>query len=97
MSLCSYSSESHSGSFLVIDNSFINNYLPSAPECCVKVYLYGLYLCSTPSAIENSLDNLMHTLNMNASEVRDAFEYWQGEGLVQILENTSMLHNRIVK
>lgn len=89
MSLCSYSSETHSGSFLVIENTFINNYLPIAPESCVKVYLYGLYLCSTPSSIENSLDNLMHTLSMSASEVRDAFEYWQGEGLVQILENTS--------
>lgn len=89
MSLCSYSSETHSGSFLVIENSFINDYLPSAPEFCIKVYLYGLYLCTTPNSIENSLDSLMHTLSMSAGEIRDAFEYWQGEGLVQILENTS--------
>lgn len=89
MSLCTYSSETHSGSFLVIENTFINNYLPSAPEFCIKVYLYGLYLCSTPSSIENTIDNMMHTLSMSASEIRDAFEYWQGEGLVQILDNTS--------
>lgn len=89
MSLCTYSSETHSGSFMVIENSFINDYLPSAPEFCVKVYLYGLYLCTNPSSIENSIDNLMHTLSMTAGEVKDAFEYWQGEGLVQIIENTS--------
>ena len=89
MSLCTYSSETHSGSFMVIENSFINDYLPSAPEFCVKVYLYGLYLCTNPSSIENTIDNLMHTLSMTAGEVRDAFEYWQGEGLVQIIENTS--------
>ena len=89
MGLCSYSSETHSGSFLVIENTFINTYLPTAPDFCVKVYLYGLYLCSTPSSIENSLANMMHTLNLSASEIKDAFEYWQAEGLVEILENSN--------
>lgn len=89
MSLCSYSSDTHYGSFLVIENTFINDYLPSAPEFCVKVYLYGLYLCSTPNSIENTVDNMMHILGMTAGEIRDAYEYWQGEGLVQILENTT--------
>ena len=87
MALCTYSSDTHSGSFLVIDNNFINEYLPLAPPQCVKVYIYGLYLCSNPSAIENSIESFSHILSMDISEIRDAFEYWQGEGLVQILDN----------
>lgn len=89
MSLCSYSSDSHSGSFLVIESAFINDYLPQAPDSCIKVYLYGLHLCSSPSSSLNSIENMMHTLSMTAGDIKDAFLYWQGEGLVQILENTS--------
>lgn len=89
MSLCSYSSDTHSGSFMVIESAFINDYLPQAPDTCVKVYLYGLHLCSSPTSSLNSLENLMHTLSLTAGEVKDAFLYWQGEGLVQLLENTS--------
>lgn len=87
MSLCSYSSDTHSGSFLVIENTFINEYLPLAPASCVKVYLYGLYLCTNPNSIENTLSNICHILNMDAGEIKDSFEYWQAEGLVQILES----------
>lgn len=89
MSLCSYSSDTHSGSFLVIENAFINDYLPQAPDSCVKVYLYGLHLCSSPSSSLNSIENLTHTLSMSAGEIKDAFLYWQGEGLVQLIENSS--------
>lgn len=89
MSLCSYSSDTHSGSFMVIESAFINDYLPQAPDACVKVYLYGLHLCTSPNSSLNSLENLMHTLSLTAGEVKDAFLYWQGEGLVQLLENTS--------
>ena len=89
MSLCSYSSDTHSGSFLVIETAFINDYLPQAPDSCLKVYLYGLHLCTSPSSSLNSLENMMHTLSLSAGEIKDAFLYWQGEGLVQILENTS--------
>ena len=86
MSLCSYSSDTHSGSFLVIENTFINEYLPLAPASCIKVYLYGLYLCNNPNSLQNTLQNICHVLNMEAGEVKDSFEYWQAEGLVQILE-----------
>lgn len=86
MSLCSYSSDTHSGSFIVIENSFINEYLPLAPDFCVKVYFYGLYLCTNPSSLQNTLQNICHVLNMDAGEVKDAFEYWQAEGLVQLIE-----------
>ncbi len=87
MGLCSYSSDTHSGSFLIVENSFINEYLPIAPPTCVKVYLYGLYLCNNSSSLENSVSNMCHVLGMEASEIKDAFDYWQAEGLIQVLEN----------
>lgn len=89
MSLCEFSSDTHTSSFMVIETAFINDYLPLAPDSCVKVYLYGLHLCSSPNSSLNSIENIMHTLSMTAGEVKDAFLYWQGEGLVQIIENTS--------
>ena len=89
MSFCSYSSQTHSGSFLVIENTFINDYLPYAPDTCVKVYLYGLSLCTNPNSVENSVENICHVLNLTIKEVKDIFEYWQGEGLVQLLESGS--------
>lgn len=89
MSFCSYSASTHSGSFLVIENTFINEYLPYAPDMCVKVYLYGLSMCTNPNSIENSVENICHVLNISVKELKDLFEYWQGEGLVQILENGS--------
>ena len=89
MSFCSYSSQTHSGSFLVIENTFINDYLPYAPDACVKVYLYGLSLCTNPNSVENSVENICHVLNLTIKEVKDIFEYWQGEGLVQLLESGS--------
>lgn len=87
MSFCSYSSSTHSGTFIVLENTFINDYLPYAPDLCVKVYLYGLSLCNNVNSIENSVENICHTLNISASELKDVFSYWQGEGLVQIVEN----------
>ena len=89
MSFCSYSSSTHSGSFLVIENTFIKEYLPYAPDMCVKVYLYGLSMCNNQGSVENSVENFCHVLNITVKELKDIFEYWQGEGLVQILENGS--------
>lgn len=87
MAICSYSSDTHSGSFIVLENTFINEYLPTAPAQCVKVYLYGLYLCANPSSYENTLSCICHTLEMTTTEVRDCFEYWQGEGLVLLVDS----------
>lgn len=87
MSFCSYSSSTHSGTFIVLENTFINDYLPYAPDLCVKVYLYGLSLCNNVNSIENSFENICHVLNISAVELKDIFDYWQGEGLVQIIEN----------
>ena len=42
MAFCEFSSEVVSSNAITVDNIFITEFLPSAPEKCVKVYLYGL-------------------------------------------------------
>ena len=53
MSFCKFSSDYLMESFTLVDNLFMNEYLPYAEEGYIKVYLYGLYLCTNPSGRDN--------------------------------------------
>lgn len=90
MALCSFSSELVMDNYTIIDNIFINDYLPSAPEYCVKVYLYGLSLCSNPKSADNALDSMAKVLHLTEQELQDAFLYWQNAGLVQMIEKNPL-------
>lgn len=85
MAFCKFGSEFIANNKTEIDNIFINDYLPSAPEMCVKVYLYGLYLCSNGETIDNTLSSFAKHLNMSEDDVETSFYYWQEQGLVQVL------------
>ena len=85
MAFCKFGSEFVANNKTEIDNIFINDYLPSAPEMCVKVYLYGLYLCSSGEILDNTLSAFAKHLNMSEDDVETAFYYWQEQGLVQVL------------
>lgn len=67
----------------VIDNEFISNYLPYAPENSVKIYLYGL-LTGT-QATGGTLENMALDLGIDAREITGSFEYWQDLGIVRII------------
>lgn len=84
MAFCKLSNESTKSSKTIIDNKFFEHFLPYAPESCIKVYLLGLYRCTTPNT-ENTLDNFAKTLNMTEEDVESCFLYWQEQGLVTIL------------
>lgn len=86
MSFCKYSTEYVASSQTEVDNIFINDYLPFAPSEFVKVYLYGLYMCKSSASFDNSLENFAKRLNMSEEEIEKAFEYWQEQGLVQVLK-----------
>ena len=86
MSFCRFSSAFIMDNTTSIDNAFFNEYLPYAPDSCVKVYLYGLYQCSHSSSTDNTLEHFSKVLNLPIEDVESAFYYWQQEGLVQILE-----------
>lgn len=85
MAFCKYGSEFIANNKTEIDNIFINDYLPFAPEMCVKVYLYGLYLCASGETIDNNLSSFAKHLNMSEDDVETSFYYWQEQGLVQVL------------
>lgn len=85
MAFCKFGSEFIANNKTEIDNIFINDYMPSAPEMCVKVYLYGLYLCGNGASLDNNLSSFAKHLDMTEDDVETAFYYWQEQGLVQVL------------
>ncbi len=85
MALCAYSSKLALDSYTVIDNNFLNEFLPNATGEDVKVYLFGLTLCSNPDSEDNTLETLAKVLSMTETQVKKSFEYWQEMGIVQIV------------
>ena len=85
MALCSFSSTLAMDSNTIIDNTFINEFLPTAPENAVKVYIYGLALCSSPCRDDNSLDSMSTALSLSPDQILEAYTHWQNLGLVQIV------------
>ncbi len=85
MALCSFSSKLSEDGYTVIENSFFSEFLPQATGDDVKVYLYGLSLCASPSSNENNLDTIAKVLSITEEQAIKAFEYWQEMGLVQIV------------
>ena len=77
-------------SYTVIDNTFLNEFLPLASGDDVKVYLYGLSLCGNPNAEDNTLDTMTKVLSLSEDEVINAFSYWQELGLVQIVSTNPL-------
>ena len=84
MALCKFSAEYISKKTTSIDNVFLKDFMPNAPENCVKVYLFGLLKCQSDSD-ENSIEGFSRVLNLSEDEILGAFSYWEELNLVQIL------------
>ncbi|MEN6418306.1 MAG: DnaD domain protein [Clostridiaceae bacterium] len=67
--------------FTPVDNRFILDFLPHASDVCIRVYLYGLMLCSMGSTSEADLGD---ALGLSETAVKEADVYWQNQGLVHI-------------
>lgn len=67
--------------FTPVDNRFILDHLPNANELCIRVYLFGLMLCSAGAEAETSLSD---ALGLTEPEITAAYTYWQRQGLVRI-------------
>lgn len=70
----------------VVDNKFILNYLPDAPDKCVAVYLLGLTLSDSEGA-DNSLEAIAQKLSITPDDVMAAYQYWDELGLVAIVND----------
>ncbi len=85
MSFCKFSQSYQTKNQTLIDNLFITDFLPKAPDLCVKAYLLGLYKCSSADEQENTLEFFAKTLNVCEDDVVSLFKYWEDLGLVQVL------------
>lgn len=82
MAFCRFSNGYLSYGFTSLDNSFITKYMPFAKDEYVKAYIYGLFLCS--NNVSSSLENFSEETDLPIDTVKEAFEYWQEQGLVAI-------------
>lgn len=85
MSFCKFSPSFTSSNKTAIDNVFIEEFLPKAPDLCVKVYIMGLNKCQNADDSENTLKYFADKLKICEDDVVSIFHYWQDEGLVQVL------------
>lgn len=90
MGFCSFSTTLRNSSSTIIDNEFINEFLPGAPDGAVKVYLYGLFLCSNPQSDENDISTMSTTLSLSVDQIFEYYSYWQEVGLVQVINKTPL-------
>ena len=83
MAFCEFSSEIVSSGTTAVDNIFLSDFLPTTNAEYTKVYLYGLYKCS--SSRDNTLDGFAKALQMSKEDVLSVFYYWQELGLVNVI------------
>ncbi len=77
----SFSGDFSKNSFTTVENAFISQYLPVSSGNAVKVYLFGLYLCSK-SDNDYTLTSIAEALELTEEQVKDAFSYWEELGLI---------------
>lgn len=71
-----------------VSNTFITDYMPSAPDNAVKVYLYGLMLNSDPGSDAADMET---ALGLSPEQVLDAFRYLEKQGLVRIIDSGGVI------
>lgn len=69
-----------------LENLFIQEYMPSAPEGFVKVYILGLMQCYTRN---DDLD-MERMLKLSTQDILQAFLYWEERGLVRIASQSPL-------
>ena len=85
MSFCRFSPSYNTDNKILLDNIFIKEFLPKAPDLCVKAYILGLSKCANADDNENTLKYFAETLNVCEEDIVSLFKYWEDKGLVQVL------------
>lgn len=78
------SSELSAKSGIMLDNIFVLELMPFAPENYTKVYVYGKLLAEGNGSADNSPERMAKLLGITEDEVMSAFRYWEDQGLVRI-------------
>lgn len=84
MSFCSFSKNAAMYDATPIENVFLLEYLPGAPDEFLRVYFYARMLCLHPE-LGGDLADVAKALRMDEDTVFNAFAYWEQQGLVERL------------
>ena len=84
MAFTRLSSELTAKTGIELDNVFILELMPFAPENYTKVYIYGKMLAEGNAGADNSPDRMAKLLGMTEDDIMEAFRYWEEQGLVRI-------------
>jgi len=86
MPFCSFSDGAAMFDVTPIENMFLLEYLPTAPEGFLRVYLYARMLCLHPE-LGGEIADMARALHMDEENVYNAFHYWEQQGLVEKLSD----------
>ena len=78
------SSELSAKSSIELDNVFVLEFMPFAPEGYTKVYVFGKMLAEGNVAQDNTPERMAKLLGITEDEVMTAYNYWEKQGLVRI-------------
>ncbi len=67
----------------LIENVFINHYMPNAPGDYVKIYLLGLKSSCSQTNNFISNDTMARTIGTSIKAVEDAWGYWEEQGIIR--------------
>ena len=84
MPFCCFENDNQNNNFILIDNTFITSFMPECSSDELKVYLYGLYLCSAPLSKDNTIEHLKDALSLSEADVLNIFSSLEQKGLVTI-------------
>ena len=82
MAFCAFSRDGAMYDSTPIENMFLLEYLPTAPDGFLRVYLYARMLCTHPELGE-SLEDMARALRMDEDQVFTAMAYWEQQGLAE--------------
>src|SRR5690554_2611525 len=69
---------------ILVENIFLDAFMPSADGNFVKVYLLGYkYACSPDPNAGITNENLARTLGLLPSDVIKAWDYWEDRGIIK--------------
>lgn len=89
MSFAAFSKDFTANMFTSVENQFITKYLPQADGDCVRVYLYGLYLCQC--AGEFDAQTCAKLLKLSPEKLTEIFSFWEECDLVRVLSRKPLL------
>ena len=71
----------------MVENLFINEFMPAAPGDYVKVFMYGL-MC-VQQQLTTSFEDMSRVLGLTETEIAAAWDYWSKLGVVRMRRNDS--------